>query len=166
MAHRVTTPLRAIPCSPDVRETKGAPDTFFRTERFQALIDPVAAESAFLSAAIPGTEVDCVVGAGIAASLAPGAFLSVNQNDPVRPLVDSPLRRAGLQAGRILTVHACAKVPGEAEVGVATNGHIRGCAIVIEHLHPGTHFDAVFDLAGNHAGAAADASSCFKYQKT
>jgi hypothetical protein len=109
-------------------------------------------------------KLDSVVRAGAAAGLAPGAFLSVKKDNPIRPLVDGPFRRTGLQTGRILTVHARANVPGEAEVGIVTNGHVRGCAIVIEHLYPGTHLDVVFSLAGNHAGAAANASFRIKYQ--
>jgi hypothetical protein len=42
-------------------ETEGAPDTFLRTERFQPLVDPVAAKGAFLRAAIDRIEPDRIV---------------------------------------------------------------------------------------------------------
>ncbi len=80
-----------IPCSLYIRETKGTPDTLFRTERFQTLIDPVTAKGAFLSETIPGMKPDRVVRAGIATGLASRAFISVNKNNAIRPLIDRPL---------------------------------------------------------------------------
>jgi len=80
-----------ILCSLDIRGMKGAPNTFLRTKRLQALIDPVAAKGAFLSEAIRGMKPDCVVRAGIATGLASGAFVSVHKDNAIRPLIDGPL---------------------------------------------------------------------------
>jgi len=80
-----------ILCSLDIRGMKGAPNTFLRTKRLQALIDPVAAKGAFLSEAIPGMKPDRVVRAGLATGLAPGALVSVNKNNAIRPLIDRSL---------------------------------------------------------------------------
>jgi len=77
-----------ILCSLDIRETEGAPDAFFRTERLQALIDPVTAKGALLRLAIPGMKPDRVVRAGLATGLAPGALVSVNKNNAIQPLID------------------------------------------------------------------------------
>jgi hypothetical protein len=144
-------------------ETEGTPDTFLRTERFQPLVDPMAAKGAFLRAAIDRIEPDRIVWAGIATSLASGAFLPVYQNDSIRPLPDGPASGTCVQAGRIVTVPAGAGLPRELEVRVLANGQIRGGAMVINDPHPRADFDLVFGLAGNHAGAAPDTPSPIKH---
>jgi hypothetical protein len=80
-----------ILCSLDIRETKGAPNTFFRTKRLQALIDPMTAKGAFFSKAIPGMKPDRVVRACITTGLASGAFVPVHKNNAIRPLIDRSL---------------------------------------------------------------------------
>jgi hypothetical protein len=61
-------------------------------------------------------------------------------------------------------VSAGVDLPGEAEPGVLTHWHIRRCAVIVEHPHPRAHGDPVLSFAGNHAGAATDASFRIKYQ--
>jgi hypothetical protein len=153
-----------ILCSLSILETESAPDTFLRTEGLQPLIYPVTAKSAFLRPAVPGTKSDRVVRTGNATVLAAGAFLPVKKDNSIRPLVDSPFCRTGLQTGRILTVHAGGDLPGEAEQRVLTHRHIRRCAVIVEQPHPRAHCDLVFSLAGDHARAATDTSFRIKYQ--
>jgi hypothetical protein len=140
-------------------ETEGAPNTFLHAERFQPLVDPVAAKGAFLRAAIDRIEPDRIVWAGIATCLAPGAFFPVDQDDSIRPLINGAACGTGIQTGRILTVFARAGLPEETEVRVLANGQIRGGAMVINDPHPGTDLDPVLGLAGDHAGAAPDTPS-------
>jgi hypothetical protein len=156
--------MSTIPCSLDTPRAEGTPDAFLHAERLQALIKPVAAEGAFLGPAISGTEADGRIRAGVAAGLTSIAFLTVNEDNSIRPLKDSPFCRAGLQAGRILAVPAGVDLPGEAESRVLANRHIRGCAPVIEHLDPRPCLNLILGLAGNHARAAPDASSGLKDQ--
>lgn len=118
----------------------------------------MATEGALLCATIVRIEMDRIIRTGIATGPAPDAFISVNKDNAIRSLVDGPFYRAGLQTGRILTVHAGVGLPGEAESRVSAHGYIRSRTTVIEHLHPRACLDSVFDLAGNHTGAATDAS--------
>jgi hypothetical protein len=153
-----------ILCSLVIHEPESAPDAFLRAEGHQPLVYPVAAKGAFLRPAGRGRKSDRVVRAGVATGPASGAFLSVKQDNSIRPLIDGPLCKTGIQTGRVLTVSAGVDLPGEAEPGVLTHRHIRRCAVIIEHSHPRALCDPVLSLAGDHAGAATDASFRIKYQ--
>ena len=75
----------------EIPETDGTPDTFFRTERLQTLIDPVATQSALFSVSIFHIEADRIVGTGVGTGPASGAFLFVGNDNPIGTFIHGSL---------------------------------------------------------------------------
>jgi hypothetical protein len=68
---------------PDSLKTDGAADALFHAEGLQAPVDPVAAKGALLRVSLIGIETDRIVRTGVGADPAAGAFLPVDQDNPV-----------------------------------------------------------------------------------